>query len=99
MTLKKTVLLIFLFLYFCTSIYALKINIPYGPRDDEGKHKNTFVMFAMLDTGFSINGVSDGVGVTDYQSYFLRTGLTIWHFSFAFDINIRFRIFTMEPSF
>ena len=98
MRLHKTSLVL-MFLLVCIACYGLKVNIPYGPLDEEGKKTKIFSMDMMLDTGFGITGVNDGLGVTDYQFFFIRTGFSIWQFSMALEFNIRFRIFTMEPEF
>ncbi|MBR6200288.1 MAG: hypothetical protein IKQ61_08510 [Spirochaetales bacterium] len=92
-------ILVFIFLSICLCASALRVNIPYGPADASSDERKTFSIDFMLDTGFGVTGINDGLGVTDYQVFFIRTGFSIWQFSMALEFNIRFRIFTMEPEF
>lgn len=83
-----------LLIIFIVNIYPVKIKI-----DQKDKTKDQIVLQAILDTGFGIIGVNDGVGVTDYQSYFIKTAFHINDFGIGLDFTIRFKIFSLEPEF
>ena len=92
-------IVIFIFLSICLCASALRVNIPYGPVDASSDERRTFPIDFMLDTGVGVLGITDGLGETDFQVFFIRTGFSIWQFSMAMEFNIRFRIFSVEPEF
>lgn len=57
------------------------------------------VFQAIFDTGFSAVGISDGVGVTDYQTVFFKPAFHLHDFGVGLDFDFRFRLFAGEIKF
>lgn len=90
----KRILLLFVFFFQIFNIYAIKFKI-----DKKDSTDDKIIIQAIFDTGFGVEGINDGIGITDYQSFFFRPAFHIDDFGIGLDLTIRFRIFAQQPEF
>ncbi len=90
---KKLLSILFIFLV-SINLGAIKFKIE---KKDSTTDKIT--LQAIFDTGFGVEGINDGIGITDYQSFFFRPAFHVEDFGIGLDLKIRFRIFTQQPEF
>ncbi|HOJ64817.1 MAG TPA: hypothetical protein PLE45_10395 [Spirochaetota bacterium] len=90
----KRFLLLFLFIFQIITLHAIKFKI-----DKKDSTDDKITIMAIFDTGFGVEGINDGIGITDYQSFFFRPAFHIEDFGIGLDLTIRFRIFTQQPEF
>ena len=89
---KRFLILPFLF-FIVISGYSIKFKIKTS---DEN---NPIIIQTIFDTGFSFKGVTDGFGVTDYESVFFRPAFHVNDFGIGFDFDFRFRFFNGQINF
>ena len=80
-------ILLFSFLFIPLNLYSIKFKI----QDKNGKER---IIQAIFDTGFSAKAVTDGIGITDYESTFIKTAFHYEDFGFAYNFDFRFNLFS-----
>ncbi len=86
MSFRSTALLITILLA-VANIYSISYNID----TNDGK---TVILQTIFNFGFSAEAVSDGIGVTDYQSTYFKTAFHAADFGIGIDLKLRFRLFS-----
>lgn len=90
----KKLIFIFYLLVVISQLYSIKFKI-----DKKDATTDKIHLEAIFDTGFGVEGINDGLGITDYQSFFFRPAFHFEDFGIGLDLKIRFRIFTQQPEF
>jgi hypothetical protein len=89
---KNKIFLMLIILLIPVMLFSIKFNIPV-------KDKKPLVFQAIFDSGFSAKGISDGAGITDYESIFIKPAFHIQDFGIGFIFDFRFRFILGEFSF
>ncbi len=87
----KIILIVMIFLI-PLDLYPIKFKF-------KDKNDREHVIQALFDTGFSVKGVSDAAGITDYETFFTRSVFSFDDFSFGTNFEFRFRFFLGEAGY
>jgi len=75
-----------------TPLFSIKYNL----KTYDGK---PLILQTIFDFGFSAEAISDGIGITDYQSANFKTAFFVQDFGFGFDFKLRFRLLSGSVEF
>ena len=90
----KKVFILFSLFFLTFSVYSLKFKIKNKDATDD-----IITIESIFDTGFSAQAVADGLGVTDYESFFFKPAFHIEDFGIGLVFDFRFRLFTGDITF
>lgn len=84
------------FLFFFSMMVFTGYSIKFKVKTKKGKEIN---LQAIFDIGFSAQGISDDLGITDYQTGFIRPAFVLNDFGIGLDFTLRFRLFAGQPPY
>lgn len=91
-SINKSLFFTVIFFCFCFQLNAIKFFL-------KDKNNNEITVQAIFDSGVSAKGVSDGYGITDYLSIFLKGAFHFQDFGVGFVFDFRFRFVNNRLSF